>query len=114
MKPPPDAALGQKTAARASKAAARAAAKGGNKKGAKSSESSAAASSADGGAQDTASARRFTSPGGFTVLVGRNNKQNDILSTKVGWGGCACRLSRPDGMHMANRRAYAWVYSSQK
>ncbi|GLC41662.1 hypothetical protein PLESTB_000691300 [Pleodorina starrii] len=91
MKPPPDAALAVKTAARATKAAARAAAKkgggkkgggGGAKGGAAALAAAAAAAAADGGL-DTASARRYTSPGGFTVLVGRNNKQNDVLSTQV-------------------------------
>ncbi|GIL57435.1 hypothetical protein Vafri_12660 [Volvox africanus] len=85
MKPPPDAALAQKTAARASKAAARAASKGGggSKKGTKGAAAEAAAAIAADGGQNTASARRYLSPGGFTVLVGRNNKQNDVLSTQV-------------------------------
>ncbi|KAI8474844.1 MAG: fibronectin-binding protein A N-terminus-domain-containing protein [Monoraphidium minutum] len=44
-----------------------------------------------GGAADAAAAaagggqgfRRFASPGGYRILVGRNNKQNDVLSTQV-------------------------------
>ncbi|GLI67503.1 hypothetical protein VaNZ11_011705 [Volvox africanus] len=85
MKPPPDAALAQKTVARASKAAARAASKGagGSKKGTKGAAGETAATVAANGGQNTASARRYVSPGGFTVLVGRNNKQNDVLSTQV-------------------------------
>ncbi|GFR44448.1 hypothetical protein Agub_g5659, partial [Astrephomene gubernaculifera] len=78
MKPPPDAALAHKTAARASKAAARAAGK--SAKGGKGGAGGAA------GVLDSASAssaRRFTSPGGFTVLVGRNNKQNDVISSQI-------------------------------
>ncbi len=89
MKPPPDAALAEKTAARANKAAARAA-KGAAKRGqggggGKGGPGAAAAAAAavGGGEGGSAGARRYTSPGGFTVLVGRNNKQNDVLSTKV-------------------------------
>ncbi|EFJ52975.1 hypothetical protein VOLCADRAFT_78603 [Volvox carteri f. nagariensis] len=87
VEPPPDAALAQKMETRTSKAAARAATRAGKKGGkrgtaAASSAGAAAAAAADGG-YDTASARRYTSPGGFTVLVGRNNKQNDVLSTEV-------------------------------
>ncbi|KAG2489798.1 hypothetical protein HYH03_011747 [Edaphochlamys debaryana] len=90
MKPPTDAALAAKTAAKAAKAAGRAATRaakggkgakqGGGKQGA---AAALAAAAAGGGGEDAAAARRFTSPGGFTVLVGRNNKQNDILSTQV-------------------------------
>lgn len=35
------------------------------------------------GAAAGSSFRQFTSPGGLTVLVGRNNKQNDVLSHQV-------------------------------
>ncbi|GIL89674.1 hypothetical protein Vretimale_16652 [Volvox reticuliferus] len=85
MKPPPDAALAQKTAARALKAAARAASKGGggSKKGTRGAAATATAAVAVDGGQNVTSARRYISPGGFTVLVGRNNKQNDVLSTQV-------------------------------
>ncbi|PNW73302.1 hypothetical protein CHLRE_14g627150v5 [Chlamydomonas reinhardtii] len=101
MKPPTDAALAVKTAAKAAKAAQRNATRsggGGGKKGAsggagkKSTAAgaaggggggAAAAAAAAGGGGDTAAARRYTSPGGYTVLVGRNNKQNDVLSTQV-------------------------------
>ncbi|KXZ49159.1 hypothetical protein GPECTOR_23g86 [Gonium pectorale] len=93
MKPPPDAALAAKTAAKASKAAARSGRKGGgggakgNGGGGKGgSAAAAAAAAASAGGEDGASARRYTSPGGYTVLVGRNNKQNDRLSTQAEQG----------------------------
>jgi hypothetical protein len=75
--------LARPGAPQANKAAARAAAKGGKGAG------GAAAAAAAAGGGDTTSARRFVSPGGFTVLVGRNTRQNDALSTQVGRGGAS-------------------------
>lgn len=73
MKAPPDAALADKAASRAQKAARR---------GAKRSPGGSADGS--GGSRDF---RRFTSPGGLQVLVGRSSRQNDELSTKVACPG---------------------------
>jgi hypothetical protein len=73
IKPPPEAALLQKAAAKGRKAAKRA------DKGAARSPAAAAAAAAAGGA----GLRQYESPGGFVVLVGRNNKQNDVLSHQV-------------------------------
>lgn len=61
MKAPPEAALADKAASKARKAAKRGAASG----------------NTGGGAQDF---RRYTSPSGFAVLVGRNSRQNDTLT----------------------------------
>ena len=36
-----------------------------------------------GGLDSSSGFRRFMSPGGYQVLVGRNNKQNDVLSHQV-------------------------------
>ncbi|KAF5841833.1 fibronectin-binding protein A N-terminus-domain-containing protein [Dunaliella salina] len=68
MKPPPDAALAAKAASKARKANARA-----SKRGDKTN------ASGDGSSR----LRSFVSPGGYQVLVGRNNKQNDVLSHTV-------------------------------
>jgi len=68
MKPPPDAALAAKAASKARKANARAS-KRGDKAGV----------AGDG----SSGLRSFVSPGGYQVLVGRNNKQNDVLSHAV-------------------------------
>lgn len=75
IKPPPEAALSAKAAAKGRKA---------QKRTLKSNKSDlspalAAAAAAAGGA----GLRRFSSPGGFVVLVGRNNKQNDVLSHQI-------------------------------
>lgn len=77
IKPPPEAALLAKAAAKGRKAAKRsqkaaAAAAGGS--------AAAAAAAAVGGG---AAPRQYSSPGGFVVLVGRNNKQNDVLSHQI-------------------------------
>jgi predicted ribosome quality control (RQC) complex YloA/Tae2 family protein len=73
MKPPPDAALASKAATKARKAQRRA---GGG--------SSSSTSSTAGGSRDF---RRYTSPSGFAVLIGRNSRQNDELSCKLAQGG---------------------------
>lgn len=75
LKPPAEAALVAKAAAKGRKATAKG--KGGGK-GANGGGS--APSAAPGGGPGF---RQFTSPGGFQVLVGRNNIQNDQLSIKV-------------------------------
>uniref|UniRef100_A0A383VBP0 NFACT RNA-binding domain-containing protein n=1 Tax=Tetradesmus obliquus TaxID=3088 RepID=A0A383VBP0_TETOB len=85
IKPPPEAALLAKAAAKGRKAqkqqqkSAAARAGGSSKAGLNSSLAAAAAAVAAGGA----GLRQYASPGGFTVLVGRNNKQNDVLSHQV-------------------------------
>lgn len=61
MKAPPEAALADKAASKARKAARR----------------STASGNTGGGAQDF---RRYSSPSGFAVLVGRNSRQNDTLT----------------------------------
>ncbi|PRW59758.1 ferrous iron transporter A [Chlorella sorokiniana] len=61
MKAPPEAALADKAASKARKAARR----------------SASSGNTGGGAQDF---RRYTSPSGLAVLVGRNSRQNDTLT----------------------------------
>lgn len=66
IKPPPDAALAAKAASKGRKA---------SKKQAKAAKGN--------GASMISSFRQFTSPGGLAVLVGRNNKQNDVLSHQV-------------------------------
>lgn len=69
LKPPSEAVLAAKGAAKGRKATkSRQKQKGG----------AAAGGGAGGGF------RQYTSPGGFQVLVGRNNTQNDQLSLKVG------------------------------
>eukprot|EP00775_Hariotina_reticulata_P013451 gene13451-13577_t len=76
IKPPPEAALSAKAASKGRKAQKRqqkSAASG------LSNSSAAAAASAGGGA----GLRQYDSPGGFLVLVGRNNKQNDVLSHQI-------------------------------
>ncbi|WIA33408.1 hypothetical protein OEZ86_006542 [Tetradesmus obliquus] len=84
IKPPPEAALSAKAAAKGRKAqkqqqkSAAARAGGSSKAGVNSSLAAAAAVAAGG-----AGLRQYESPGGFTVLVGRNNKQNDVLSHQV-------------------------------
>lgn len=75
IKPPPEAALAAKAASKGKKAAkkeqkAAGRSKGGQQRGA-----------GLGGA--SSGFRQFESPGGLTVLVGRNNKQNDVLSHQV-------------------------------
>jgi hypothetical protein len=83
IKPPPEAALSAKAAAKGRKAQKKqqksAAAAGGNGNAGLNSSLAAAAAVAAGGA----GLRQYESPGGFTVLVGRNNKQNDVLSHQV-------------------------------
>jgi predicted ribosome quality control (RQC) complex YloA/Tae2 family protein len=73
IKPPPEAALLAKAASKGRKAAKKA------QKSAAATGSSVADAAASGGAAP----RQYTSPGGFTVLVGRNNKQNDVLSHQI-------------------------------
>ncbi len=68
IKPPPEAALAVKGAAKGKKATKKAAGKAG-KAGSK--------------AGAAAACRQFTSPSGLQVLVGRNNKQNDMLSLQI-------------------------------
>lgn len=70
IKAPPEAALQAKAAAKGRKAQ-RKQQKGSNLP-------SAAAAAADGRGP-----RRYTSPNGFSVLIGRNNKQNDVLSHQI-------------------------------
>lgn len=71
MKAPPDAALADKAAARARTGAAKAARRGGG----------GGERSAEGeGGRDF---RRYTSPGGFQVLLGRSSRQNDELTMRV-------------------------------
>ncbi len=84
MKPPADAQLAAKSAAKAQRAAKRQSKRAG-------SAAAAAAEAASGGGF-----RRFVSPGGYEVLVGRNNKQNDELSL---------RAARPDDLwlHLRGR-----------
>ncbi|KAF6261230.1 fibronectin-binding protein A N-terminus-domain-containing protein [Scenedesmus sp. NREL 46B-D3] len=82
IKSPPEAALSAKAAAKGRKAQkkqhkAATAAAGSTTAGLNSSLAAAAA----------AGLRRYVSPGGFTVLVGRNNKQNDVLSHQVAKAG---------------------------
>lgn len=67
MKPPPEAALAAKAAAKGRKATKKA------QKG----------SGGGGGGAQSQGFRRFASPGGYVILVGRNNKQNDVLSHQV-------------------------------
>eukprot|EP00879_Flechtneria_rotunda_P017853 GHRR01018713.1.p1 GENE.GHRR01018713.1~~GHRR01018713.1.p1 ORF type:complete len:705 (+),score=256.20 GHRR01018713.1:640-2754(+) len=77
IKPPPEAALAAKAAAKGRKA---------QRKQQKSSAlplSVAAAAAATGGA----GLRQYRSPGGFVVFVGRNNKQNDVLSHQIAKAG---------------------------
>eukprot|EP00878_Enallax_costatus_P010306 GHUV01010756.1.p1 GENE.GHUV01010756.1~~GHUV01010756.1.p1 ORF type:complete len:558 (+),score=193.14 GHUV01010756.1:1099-2772(+) len=69
IKAPPEAALQAKAAAKGRKA---------HKKQQKSSFPPSAAAAADGRGP-----RQYASPGGFAVLVGRNNKQNDVLSHQI-------------------------------
>ncbi|KAF8058048.1 rqcH [Scenedesmus sp. PABB004] len=77
IRPPPEAALSAKAAAKGRKAARKQA--GARAGGGAAGGALAAAAAAAGGA----GLRAFVSPGGFTVLVGRNNKQNDVLSHQV-------------------------------
>jgi NFACT protein RNA binding domain len=82
IKAPPEASLSGRAAAKGRQAAKRAAKRGGgNGSGASMGvpPSLAAAAAAAGGAPP----RAFVSPGGHKVLVGRNNRQNDVLSTKL-------------------------------
>jgi hypothetical protein len=75
IKPPPEAALLAKAAAKGRKAAKR------SQKAAAAAGPAAAAAAAV--AVGGAAPRQYASPGGFVVLVGRNNKQNDILSHRI-------------------------------
>ena len=70
IKPPPEAALAAKAAAKGRKAAKKG--RGGG-------------AAAGGGSSGSAGQgfRRYASPGGCVILVGRNNKQNDVLSHQV-------------------------------
>lgn len=84
MKAPPDAALADKAATRAASKARRTAKRGGG-------------ASSDSGARESSGQRdfrRYQSPGGFVVLVGRNSRQNDELS---------CRLAQPGDVWMHAR-----------
>lgn len=69
IKPPPEASLAVKGAAKGKKATKKAAGK------------AVAKGASKGGA--AAACRQFTSPSGLQVLVGRNNKQNDVLSLQI-------------------------------
>jgi hypothetical protein len=73
VRPPPDAALAAKAAAKGRRAAKKAGKGGGGGAG-------GAAAAAAGGGQGF---RRYVSPGGHVILVGRNNRQNDVLSHQV-------------------------------
>lgn len=79
IKPPPEAALLAKAASKGRKAAKRAQ-KAASAGGAGAGATSAAALAALAGG---AAPRQYESPGGFMVLVGRNNKQNDVLSHQI-------------------------------
>lgn len=86
LKPPRDAALEKRTASRARRGARR----GG------------------GGAEDgSAAMRRYVSPGGFAVVVGRNSRQNDTISMKMTqptdlWcGSCLPSASTPASLPAA-------------
>lgn len=70
IRAPPEAALAAKAAAKGRKAAK----KGGGARG-----GDAGGSTAGG----TSPFRRYASPGGHVILVGRNNRQNDVLSHQV-------------------------------
>jgi len=71
IRPPPEASLAAKGAAKGRKATKKAQGKGGG------------SASGGGGVSGGQGFRRFESPGGHVILVGRNNKQNDVLSLKV-------------------------------
>jgi hypothetical protein len=75
MKAPPDAALAGKAAAKARKTSQRAQKRSGGGGG---------NGSASGGSRDF---RRYESPSGFAVLVGRNSRQNDELSNRMAQPG---------------------------
>jgi predicted ribosome quality control (RQC) complex YloA/Tae2 family protein len=79
MKAPPDAALADKAASKARKAQKRSGASGG--------------ASIAGTQRDF---RRYQSPSGFAVLVGRNSRQNDELT---------CRMAQPGDVWMHARSA---------
>jgi hypothetical protein len=81
VKAPPDAALAQKAATRARRVQRRG---GGDQGGER------------GGCRDF---RRYDSPSGFRVLVGRNSRQNDELS---------CRMAQPGEVWMHARWAAGW------
>ncbi|KAI3435649.1 hypothetical protein D9Q98_001707 [Chlorella vulgaris] len=76
MKAPPDAALAGKAAAKARKTSQRAQKRSGGGGGGN--------GSASGGSRDF---RRYESPSGFAVLVGRNSRQNDELSNRMAQPG---------------------------
>jgi hypothetical protein len=78
IKPPPEAALLAKAASKGRKAAKR-----NQKSAAAAAAGSGAAAAAAAAASGGAAPRQYQSPGGFTVLVGRNNKQNDVLSHQI-------------------------------
>lgn len=80
MKAPPDAALADKAAAKARKIAGKQRGGGGAKR-------------SDGGASQH-DFRRYSTPGGLSVLVGRNSRQNDEIS---------CRLAQPRDVWMHAR-----------
>ncbi|KAL4458209.1 hypothetical protein ABPG75_013074 [Micractinium tetrahymenae] len=82
VKAPPDAALADKAASKAASKARRAAKRGG---------SSGGGGSESAGGRDF---RRYTSPGGFAVLVGRNSRQNEELT---------CRMAQPGDVWMHAR-----------
>ena len=79
MKAPPDAALADKAASKARKAQKRSGASG---------DASIAGTQRD--------FRRYQSPSGFAVLVGRNSRQNDELT---------CRMAQPGDVWMHARSA---------
>lgn len=78
IKPPAEAGLAAKAAVKG-KQAAKKQQKAANKKGSGSGPAAAAAAAAAGGL----GCREFVTPSGLQVLVGRNNKQNDVLSLQI-------------------------------
>lgn len=80
MKPPKDAAAATRAASRARKAEKR----GGNSGSGSGGEAASWSEGAGGGASASSRPfRRFVSPNGFEVLLGRNNRENDELSLRV-------------------------------
>jgi predicted ribosome quality control (RQC) complex YloA/Tae2 family protein len=79
IKAPSDMGLVQKAAAKGKKAKKQQQKAAGRKQ----QQQQGSAASDAGGLDGSAGFRRFMSPGGHQVLVGRNNKQNDVLSHQV-------------------------------
>lgn len=90
MKAPPEAALADKAASKARKAARR----------------SASSGNTGGGAQDF---RRYTSPSGFAVLVGRNSRQNETLTMDLANPGDVWMHARCVGACVSGLRVGGWV-----